>query len=143
MESSTVSKVCADCGHFMNDVFTNSRGDAYRRCANCGAIELTSLASNKQNKNELAETLEERGKRYGEFRTHAAITQALKQVMFHHNCIEGVWDNLTDSQREALEMIAHKIGRILNGNPNYRDSWIDIAGYAQLVADELAEQADE
>jgi hypothetical protein len=34
-------------------------------------------------------------------------------------------------------MIAHKIGRILNGDPNYADSWIDIAGYAQLVADRL------
>ena len=34
-------------------------------------------------------------------------------------------------------MIAHKIGRILNGDPNYADSWVDIAGYAQLVANEL------
>lgn len=32
-------------------------------------------------------------------------------------------------------MIAHKIGRILNGDPNYRDSWDDIAGYAKLAAD--------
>lgn len=38
---------------------------------------------------------------------------------------------------EALEMIAHKIGRILNGDPGYADSWVDIAGYAQLVADRL------
>jgi hypothetical protein len=43
----------------------------------------------------------------------------------------------TDSQWEALEMIAHKIGRIVNGDPDYADSWIDIAGYAKLVADEL------
>jgi hypothetical protein len=34
-------------------------------------------------------------------------------------------------------MIVHKIGRILNGDPNYDDSWADIAGYAQLVVKEL------
>ena len=34
-------------------------------------------------------------------------------------------------------MICHKIGRIVNGDPDYADSWIDIAGYAKLVADRL------
>jgi hypothetical protein len=34
-------------------------------------------------------------------------------------------------------MIAHKIGRIVNGDPRYADSWVDIAGYAKLVADRL------
>jgi hypothetical protein len=34
-------------------------------------------------------------------------------------------------------MICHKLGRIVNGDPNYADSWIDIAGYAKLVADRL------
>lgn len=28
--------------------------------------------------------------------------------------------------------------RILNGDPDYHDSWHDIAGYAQLVADQLS-----
>ena len=41
-------------------------------------------------------------------------------------------------------MIAHKLGRIVNGDPNYADSWDDIAGYAKLVSDELsAVQGDE
>ena len=81
-------------------------------------------------------TLEERGKRYGKFKTHADITQYLKQEM---RTREG-WIRLSFSQREALEMIAHKIGRILNGDPNYADSWHDIAGYAKLVEDELNEK---
>jgi hypothetical protein len=34
-------------------------------------------------------------------------------------------------------MITHKISRILNGDPNYDDSWRDIAGYAMLVVKEL------
>lgn len=41
--------------------------------------------------------------------------------------------------REALEMIAHKIGRILAGDPAYDDSWVDIAGYATRVAERLKE----
>lgn len=74
-------------------------------------------------------TLAERGKRYGTFTGHAAITQALKSEMNTH----PGWTRLEADQREALEMIAHKIGRILNGDPNYADSWHDIAGYAALV----------
>lgn len=70
--------------------------------------------------------LEERGKRYGDFKNHAKITQRIKEVYQDY----GSWDNLTDSQREALEMKANKIGRIINGDPNYSDSWKDISGYA-------------
>jgi hypothetical protein len=77
--------------------------------------------------------LNERGSRYGKFVDHAAITQELKFVMF--NFKKDL--DLAADQREALEMIAHKIGRIINGDPNYADSWVDIAGYAKLVADRL------
>lgn len=78
-------------------------------------------------------TLEERGCRYGDFKTHAEITQAIKRAMME----SPNWENITDSMREALEMIAHKIGRILNGDPKYIDSWHDIIGYARLVEQEL------
>lgn len=80
------------------------------------------------------EILTERGNRYGKFTGHADITQRLKYVMRTSN---DRWDRLDTDQQEALEMIAHKIGRILNGDPNYDDSWVDIAGYARLVADRL------
>ncbi len=43
------------------------------------------------------------------------------------------WETMTYDQREGLDMIANKIARILNGDPNYADSWHDIAGYATLV----------
>ena len=32
--------------------------------------------------------------------------------------------------------------RILNGDPNYHDSWHDIIGYTKLVADELQAPTD-
>lgn len=75
----------------------------------------------------------ERGSRYGKFKDGAEIMQELKDVMRE---VDG-WHNLTPSQREALDMIQHKIGRILNGDPNYDDSWKDIAGYATLIVNEL------
>lgn len=75
----------------------------------------------------------ERGNRYGKFKDGAEIMQELKTVMRE---VDG-WHNLTPSQREALDMIQHKIGRILNGDPTYDDSWKDIAGYAMLIVNEL------
>ena len=77
--------------------------------------------------------LTERGSRYGNFEDHARITQSLK-----HEIRQGdSYTKMEDDMVEALDMIAHKIGRIVNGDPRYADSWVDIAGYAKLVADRL------
>lgn len=81
-------------------------------------------------------TLAERGSRYGVFQDHARITQEIKLAMR-----QGKWNDLAHDQKECLEMLAHKIGRILNGDPNYHDSWHDIVGYTKLVADRLAVRA--
>lgn len=89
----------------------------------------------RQETNSIGEILDARGKQYGTFVTHAFITQKLKSLMIEHANSHNV--TLEVDQQEALEMIAHKIGRIVNGNPNYVDSWADIAGYAQLVVDRL------
>ena len=75
----------------------------------------------------------ERGSRYGKFKDGAEIMQSLKDTM---RDVDG-WNILTASQKEALDMIQHKIGRILNGDPTYDDSWKDIAGYATLIVNEL------
>ena len=74
--------------------------------------------------------------RYGTFEGHARISQALKRAM--HQAPAG--HRLADDQIEALEMICHKIARVLNGDPNYADNWIDIAGYATLVAKRLEKE---
>lgn len=80
------------------------------------------------------QVLSERGQVYGKFAGHADISQRIKLAMWE--CEN--WTNLSASQREAMEMIAHKLARVLNGNPNYVDNWTDIAGYARLVELELA-----
>lgn len=83
----------------------------------------------------IEKTLAERGERYGAFRHHAVIAQGIKDVMW---ATEG-WVRLAADQRQALEVIADKAARILNGDPNYVDNWHDIVGYAQLVENRLVE----
>lgn len=84
---------------------------------------------------DIVATLTERGKRYGKFKDHAEVTQKLKFILRMH--MGSNYDRMEPDQIEALEMICHKLGRIANGDPNYADSWVDIAGYAKLVSDRL------
>jgi hypothetical protein len=92
---------------------------------------------------DITATLTERGQLYGRFFGHARIAQDLKRVIARYT--PQAWttaddtrvQHLDEDQQEALDMICHKIGRIINGDPDYADSWHDIAGYAQLVADRL------
>lgn len=87
---------------------------------------------------DIRQTLDERGKRYGEFRTHADISQELQHTLHQH----PKWIGMHSFHKEALQMICHKIGRIMNGDESYDDNYRDIAGYAQLVVDILVKGQD-
>lgn len=79
------------------------------------------------------EILQERGTRYGEFDRQAEVVQRLKQIIFSYKPrVRYSFD-----QVEAIEQICGKLGRIINGDADYADSWTDIAGYAKLVSDRL------
>ena len=82
---------------------------------------------------DVGKTLEDRGTLYGKYEDQAVIACEIKDAMYRAKN----WP-LPPDMREALEMIAVKMARILNGDPNCHDSWHDIAGYAKLVADRLA-----
>ena len=69
----------------------------------------------------------------GPFQDQAVASQIIKDLC--RDC--GIWGDLTDVQKESLDMIAHKIARILAGNQDNKDHWDDIAGYASLVSKEL------
>lgn len=86
----------------------------------------------KSQATEVEAILAQRGQSYGPFPRHAEITQKLKQVMREHGYL-----NLAPDQVECLDMLAHKVGRILNGNPDIVDHWDDIAGYSRLVSKRL------
>jgi transposase len=81
------------------------------------------------------ETLDARAVDYGKFIEGAEVMQMLKRVVL--NALNNRDKVLAHDQAESLDMIIHKIGRIINGNPDVVDHWLDIAGYAQLVADRL------
>jgi hypothetical protein len=74
-------------------------------------------------------TLKARGKTHGNFIDNSNVTQHLKRVI---RCSKN-WDTMGNVNREALDMICHKIGRICSGNPSEVDHWQDIAGYATLA----------
>ena len=94
----------------------------------------------------IEDTLAERGNRYGDFTDHARLCQDLKDVMTTFAVVQNTpnsvavhfpWGELPATHKQALEVIADKIARILSGDPNYADNWHDIQGYAKLVEDRL------
>lgn len=80
-------------------------------------------------------TLAERGSRYGSFVDQGRIEQNIKRAFAD----SPNWATLPDDSKSALEMIATKISRILKGDPEYDDSWRDIAGYATLIVNRLVQ----
>jgi len=79
--------------------------------------------------------LDERATTYGRFVDVAELAQELKATIRIGDTNRS--EELPADQIEALEMIAIKIARILCGDSDYVDSWIDIAGYATLVTDRI------
>jgi hypothetical protein len=79
--------------------------------------------------------LHERQGNYGKLLGQGHLTQRLKEVLREH----PHWHMLDGDMKEALDMIMHKAARIVNGNPQYIDSWVDIGGYAKCVQDRLEE----
>lgn len=81
----------------------------------------------------IQETLKQRGSKYGSFKTHAEYAEAFNII---YNASPN-WVKMKPDAKEALRIIANKIGRILNGDPEYNDNWHDIAGYAVLVENRI------
>ena len=93
----------------------------------------TTCDGSAQDANDVTQILTERGLRYGSFQTNASISQSLKQAM---RAAPG-WALLSDAQKEGLEMVQHKIARMLNGDPFYLDNIVDILGYSTLVREAM------
>lgn len=84
---------------------------------------------------DILKTLDERHSRYGTYMEVAKTSQLLKEILAEamvKNPIEIAHDI-----NESLDMICNKLSRIVNGDPNYDDSWHDIAGYATLISERL------
>ena len=86
------------------------------------------------------EILIDRNKTHGDFNANARVSQELKQVIYNATIIHEdkpipAYTRLNYSHREALDMICLKLSRAITGNPNVREHWVDLAGYATLIAD--------
>ena len=77
------------------------------------------------------EILDRRHQTHGAFMDVAAVAVVMRHIILDRR------PNLMPDQEEALTLICTKIARIVNGDPNEREHWLDVAGYAQLVADRL------
>lgn len=73
------------------------------------------------------ELLAERAKTHGDFGDVAYVAQGIRAALQYQGRVR-----LSDRQREALDMIASKLARIVCGDPCHADHWDDIAGYARL-----------
>lgn len=97
-----------------------------------GTLHDALIAANKEEET-TESVLAERGKIHGEFSQDASFSQELKATLRSG----PNWETMSSVQHEALEMIATKLGRITVGDPRHKDHWLDIAGYAMLVAQRL------
>jgi hypothetical protein len=75
-------------------------------------------------------TIPNRDEQHGGLGPVGVIAQSIKDTMR-----AGVnWPRLTPGEREALDMAAHKIARILSGsNPSDPEHWSDVAGYTHAA----------
>lgn len=85
----------------------------------------------------IEKTLAERGKTYGPFLDKAKTVQALIDVVIH----EPGWERLAADQKQCIMVCFDKFARAIHGDPNHRDNFHDVVGYAKLVDDRMA--ADE
>lgn len=70
---------------------------------------------------------------HGEFMENSRCTWEIMRALQD----ERNWSVLPDHMKHALYMVAHKMARVLAGNPEEPDHWDDMAGYATLVAQRI------
>lgn len=75
---------------------------------------------------------------HGDFRDNGRVMQGIKDLLRSGPS----WVHMTPFEREGVDMIAHKLGRIVCGDPSWLDHWDDIAGYATRVATILRERPE-
>jgi hypothetical protein len=110
-------------------VFYASKLEAETVLAGC----LSKLNTTNQKHMNTRDILNERETQYGAFRDVSKVTMAISRP----SVTNWKGDMPSDCMCVAINMIASKLARITCGDHTKQDSWEDIAGYAQLVVDEL------
>lgn len=79
------------------------------------------------------DVLQQRGSKYGPYSANSSTTQGIMELLM----AAPNWKNQPQFNREALHMIAHKMARVVCGDPYHADNFVDIAGYAELARKEI------
>jgi len=82
--------------------------------------------------------IEERSKIYGDFNDIAEVSQKIKDMYYVNNAQE-----LDSIINEGVDMVIHKLSRVICGGSRYVDNFRDIQGYCQLIIDYLENQSEE
>jgi len=130
---------CDSCAGRLNSVVKDIRVMELSQCFLTGQKGIKNEQSGYQacatppeEKNSLNELLEERGKTHGDFSEASKFVQHVKgRARRAPN-----WGEMTPAEREAVDMIIHKLGRWLYGS-SFKDHPRDIAGYARLAEREI------
>ena len=94
------------------------------------------MQANADDTTDVDAILAERGKRYGKFIDVSKATVAIQEAVYDHMEADKL-HTLDADVSVAIDMICHKLARIAVGDTTYVDNWVDIAGYAKLVAERL------
>lgn len=89
--------------------------------------------------NEVQSVVAARDGSYGGFGGIALTCQNFKDIA--RSCPS--WKSLNPSEKEGIDMIFHKITRILYSPKKIRDSWVDIGGYCRATLKALDEEGVE
>lgn len=104
-----------------------------KAAAPAAPLALPAPATPPKAASEIDKILNERGKDYGDYLQKAGFIQTVKFLMRS----SPSWNDMDADMQESMEMIVHKMGRALYGEAKLKDNFVDIAGYAKLVADRL------
>lgn len=77
---------------------------------------------------DIDKTINERESKYGDIKDNGRIWAALYYIVSE----SPSWERMSPFQQYCINGILVKLSRILSGNPNYKDNWYDIKGYATL-----------
>jgi hypothetical protein len=79
--------------------------------------------------------IDERHETHGDYTNTAQVSQHLKTTMRNARN----WNRLSCDKKESLDLIMTKVSRIMSGEPNDPDHWLDIEGYAKLARERVTE----
>ena len=86
--------------------------------------------------------IRKRAETHGNYRNTAEISSHLMAYLIDKQDYCADQKEFSFVQRDALSNICKKLARIIAGDPNFIDHWVDIAGYAELVVEDLTEKKD-